>query len=116
MLTHSLDHGVLVVTVHRDPGVGGRAALLGKIGDLVHACRPAPVVIVLDDAATDGAALSVVLRVHRLCSGLGILMSVATGSAPARRVLEANADTSGTRLVIHARTDTAVSAAFAAAA
>ncbi|CAL9360428.1 hypothetical protein SUDANB108_00647 [Streptomyces sp. enrichment culture] len=116
LLSHSLDHGVLVITVHQDPGIGGRATLLTQISALVEAYRPAPVVVVLDEPAAHGAAVSVVLRVHRLCSRLGVLMSVATGSAPTRRVLEANADTAGTRLVIHARTDTAVAAAYAAAA
>ncbi|MEU3957098.1 hypothetical protein AB0F45_33085 [Streptomyces achromogenes] len=41
---------------------------------------------------------------------------MASAGAPIRRVLEANTDTAGTHLVIHARTDTAVAAAFAAAA
>ncbi|WP_190200648.1 hypothetical protein [Streptomyces djakartensis] len=116
MLSHSLDHGVLVITVHRDPGIGGRATLLTSISDLVHAFRPAPVVVVLDCPAPAGAVVSVVLRAHRLCSHLGVLMSVASSSAPTRRALEENADTAGTRLVVHARTDTAVAAAFAAAA
>ncbi len=43
-------------------------------------------------------------------------MSVATHSAPARRLLEDGADTGGCRLVVHARTDTAIDAAFTAAA
>ncbi|MFE1248423.1 hypothetical protein [Streptomyces sp. NPDC058735] len=116
MLSHTLDHGILVVTVHSDPGIGGRAALLTKITDLVRAYRPAPVVVVLDEPASAAAAVSVVLRVHRLCSQLGVLMSVASGSAPTRRALEDNADTAGTRLVVHARPDTAVAAAYAAAA
>ncbi|CAL9338790.1 hypothetical protein SUDANB58_00222 [Streptomyces sp. enrichment culture] len=117
MLSHALERGVLVITVPSDPGVDGRAPLLERIGGLVRAHRPAPVVIVLDEPAATGAAVSVVLRAHRLCSALGVLMSVATHSAPTRRLLEANADTSGTRLVIHARADTAVTAAaFAAAA
>lgn len=116
LLSHLLDHGVLVITVHEDPGVGGRATLLAKISDLVQAYRPAPVVIILDESAARGAVVSVVLRVHRLCRGLGTLMSVATHCAPARRALEAGADMGGTRLVVHARVDTAVSAAFAAAA
>ncbi|MEU9570997.1 hypothetical protein AB0D62_14075 [Streptomyces massasporeus] len=116
MLSHSLDHGVIVVTVHEDPGVGGRATLVEKISDLVQAYRPAPVVIVLDEPAARGPVVSAVLRVHRLCGGLGTLLSVATHSAPTRRALEADADTGGTRLVVHARVDTAVSAAFAAAA
>lgn len=116
LLSHSLAHGVLVVTVHEDPGVDGRATLVAKISDLVQAYRPAPVVIVLDEPATRGAVVSAVLRVHRLCGGLGTLMSVATHSAPTRRALEADAGAGGTRLVVHARVDTAVSAAYAAAA
>ncbi|MFJ8596989.1 hypothetical protein [Streptomyces sp. NPDC093598] len=116
MLSHSLDRGVLVITVHQDPGIGGRATLLTKISDLVQACRPAPVVVLLDERAAQSAVVSVLLRVHRLCSRLGTVMSVATHSAPTRRALEAHADTAGTRLVVHARADTAVAAAFAAAA
>uniref|UniRef100_UPI0031D84EDC hypothetical protein n=1 Tax=Streptomyces hawaiiensis TaxID=67305 RepID=UPI0031D84EDC len=116
MLSHSFDRGVLVITVHRDPGIGGRATLLTRIGDLVQAYRPAPVVIVLDEPAARSAVVSVVLRVHHLCSRLCRLMSVATHSAPVRRALEADADTCGTRLVIHARADTAVAAAYAAVA
>lgn len=116
LLSHSLDRGVLVITIHQDPGVGGRAALLTKISDLVQAFRPAPVVVLLDEPAAQDAVVSVVLRVHRLCSRLGTLMSVATHSAPTRRALEADADTVGTRLVVHAHADTAVAAAFAAAA
>ncbi|MEU7721420.1 hypothetical protein [Streptomyces tibetensis] len=116
MLSHSLDHGVLVITVHEDPGVGGRATLLTRISDLVRACRPAPVVIVLDEPAARSAVVSVVLRVHQLCSLLGTLMSVAAHSAPVRRALEADADAGGTRLVVHARADTAVAAAYAAVA
>ncbi|WP_229908760.1 hypothetical protein [Streptomyces griseosporeus] len=116
-MSHSLENGVLVITVHDDPGRCGKALLLTRISDLVYAHRPAPVVIVLEAPAAAGAALGVVLRVHRLCSRLRILMSVATGSAPARRALEARAEGSGVRLVIHARTDTAItSTAFAAAA
>lgn len=115
LLSHSLDRGVLVVTVHRDPGVGGRAELLTRITGLVEAYRPAPLVVVLGEPATR-AAVGVLLRVHRLCSRLGVLMSVATHSAPTRRALEAEADPAGTRLVVHARTDTAVAAAYAAAA
>ncbi|MFF5255938.1 hypothetical protein ACFY4K_28365 [Streptomyces leeuwenhoekii] len=117
MLSHALERGVLVITVPSDPGIDGRALLLEKIDDLVRAHRPAPVVIVLDEPAAQGAAVSVVLRAHRLCGRLGVPLSVATQSAPARRLLEAGADTGGTRLVVHARADTAVTAAaFAAAA
>ncbi|MFF8012564.1 hypothetical protein [Streptomyces sp. NPDC007929] len=117
MLSHSLDRGVLVITVHEDPGVDGRATLVARISGLVQAYRPAPVVIVLDEPAARGPVVSTVLRVHRVCGPLGTLLSVATHSAPIRRALdEADTGTGGTRLVVHARVDTAVSAAFAAAA
>ncbi|MFC8102351.1 hypothetical protein [Streptomyces sp. NPDC057363] len=115
MFSHSLEQGVLVLTVHGECGLSGRAPLLTRIGDLVHAYKPAPVVVVLEEAASVSTVVSV-LQVHRMCSQLGILMSVASHSAPVRRLLEANADTSGVRMVIHARADTAIAAAFTAVA
>ncbi|NEB11220.1 hypothetical protein G3I32_20665 [Streptomyces coelicoflavus] len=116
MLSHTLEHGVLVITVDQDPGVDGRAALTTHITNLVDAHRPAPVVIVLTERAAGHAAVSAVLRAHQWCGRLDVLMSVVTHSAPARRLLENNADTSGPRLVVHARIDTAISTAFTAAA
>lgn len=116
MLSHTLERGVLVITVHDHPGDGGCAALAAEISNLVRAHKPLPVVIVLDEPATSAAAVNAVLRAHRMCRSLVVLMSVATHSAPARRLLEANADDRGPRLVIHARTDLAIAAAFLAAA
>ncbi|MFE1437381.1 hypothetical protein [Streptomyces sp. NPDC058739] len=112
LLSHSLDHGVLVITVHQDPGIGGRAAFLAQLEGLVYAHRPAPVVLRLEQHAVDAAEVGAVLDLHRACKDLGVLMSVVSASAPARRVLAAGADSSGTHLVIHARASTAV-AAFA---
>lgn len=116
MLTYSLEQGVLVFRVLADPGVSGRAHLLARMGDLVRGHRPAPVVVVLDDTAVGGVVISVVLRAHRMCTDLGVFMSVVTHSAAARRLLEAAALTSGVHLVVHARADTAVATAFTAAA
>ncbi|MFG3373937.1 MULTISPECIES: STAS domain-containing protein [Streptomyces] len=116
MLSHSLERGVLVITVHQDPGIDGRAALTTYITNLVDAHQPTPVVIVLTEPAGDHAAVSAVLRAHQWCGRLGVLMSVVTHSAPVRRLLEDNADTTGPRLVVHARVDTAISTAFTAAA
>ncbi|MGX1267583.1 hypothetical protein [Streptomyces phaeoluteigriseus] len=114
MMSHVLEQDVLVITVHADPGIGGRATLLAGIGDLIEGHMPASVVVVLDEAAATEAAVGVVLRTHRLCSRLGLVMSVATHSAPARRLLdEANADTNGIRLIIHARADIAIATATA---
>ncbi|GAA2447656.1 hypothetical protein ACIBAI_16735 [Streptomyces sp. NPDC051041] len=116
MLSHALEHGVLVVTVDQDPGIGGRAELSTRITQLVGAHAPTPVVIVLGEAASSDAAVSAVLRAHRLCARLGVLMSVVAHSAPIRRLLEGNADDLCPRLVVHARVDTAISTTFAAAA
>ncbi|MER6281120.1 hypothetical protein ABT272_42500 [Streptomyces sp900105245] len=118
MVSHALEQGVLVVTVHDDPGSDGRAVLLTRISDLVKGHAPTSLVLVLDGPAAD-SAVGVVLRVHRLCSRLGLVMSVATHSAPVRRLLEADADAGGTRLVVLARADTAIrltAAALTAAA
>ncbi|MGW7194676.1 hypothetical protein [Streptomyces chryseus] len=114
MLSHTIEQGVLVITVRRDPGISGRARVSETISDLVHAHRPAPVVVVLDEAAAGPAAVSAVLRAHRMCSHLGILMSIATHSAAARRLLETNTYTDSHRPVIHARTDTAITTALSA--
>ncbi|WP_030419313.1 hypothetical protein VM636_28845 [Streptomyces sp. SCSIO 75703] len=116
MLSHTLQHGVLVIKVDRDPGIDGRAALATHITRLVDAHHPRPVVIVLTEPAAGNAAVSAVLRAHQWCGRLGVLMSVVAHSAPVRRLLENNADSSGPRLVVHARVDTAISTAFAAAA
>lgn len=116
MLSHTFEHGVLVIEVRRDPDAARHTILATEIADLVRAHSPLPAVIVLGEGATGPAAVCAVLSAHRKCSRLGVLMSVATHSAPARRRLEACADTGGTRLVVHARTDVAVAVAFAAAA
>lgn len=115
MLSHAIERGVLVVTVHDDPGIDGRADLVLDIEGLVRAYQPAPVVIVLEEPAAGPAGLSVVLRVHRACNALGVLLSAVSSSAPARRLLEANAETGTTRLIIHARADIAVATAALAA-
>ncbi|OII70085.1 MULTISPECIES: hypothetical protein [unclassified Streptomyces] len=117
MLTHELDHGVLVITMEREPDVQDRATLVTEIGDLARGYRPAPVVIALDGPEAGAAAAGVVLRAHRLCRRLGILMSVTARSAPVRRALETHAALSGVHLVINARADIAIAAAaFANAA
>ncbi|MGW2827063.1 hypothetical protein ACWC24_39720 [Streptomyces sp. NPDC001443] len=111
MARHSVQQGVLVLTVDDDPGISGRTALLEQISDLVLGLRPASLVVVLRAPAATDAVVGVVLRAHRLCNRLGLVMSVTTHSAPVRRSLEANADTDGTRLVVYARADTAIATA-----
>lgn len=116
MVSHRFEHGVLVIEVHLDPGAAGHRSLAAQIAELVRAHSPLPAVIVLGERAASRAAVCAVLSAHRMCHGLGVLMSVATHSAPARRQLEAHPDVTGTRLVVHARTDIAVAVAFTAAA
>ncbi|MER7489137.1 hypothetical protein ABTY20_25160 [Streptomyces sp. NPDC126497] len=116
MLSYRLEQGVLVITVDGDPGTEDRPECAEAISDLIHVYRPMPVVIVLDGPLPGDAVVGQALRAHRLCGPLGVLISVATHSAPARRTLMAGADTGCTRLVVHARVDTAIAATSAAAA
>lgn len=116
VLSHVLEQGVLVISVHGEIRVDGGATLLAKISDLIHAYKPTPVVIVLDDSAAGTKVISVVVRAHRMCGSIGVLMSVASHSAPVRRRLEASVETDTTHLVIHARADIAISSAACAAA
>lgn len=115
MLTQSLEHGVLVLAVEDDPGSAQPNILARLISDLVHVHAPTPVVVVLGGAAT-AAVITAVVTAHRLCSGLDVLLSVATSSAPARRALRTRAAEHGAGLVVHARTDTAIATAYATAA
>ncbi|MFE2297046.1 hypothetical protein ACFXAW_02480 [Streptomyces sp. NPDC059445] len=110
MVTHSLERGVLVLTLDDAPGSQDEDDIPGRISDLVHAHDPRPVVIVLG-GNPPAAATSAVLRAHRMCGDLGVPMSVATHSAPVRRRLQTQAPVLGARLVVHARTDTAIATA-----
>ncbi|MEV4331394.1 hypothetical protein AB0K02_12770 [Streptomyces sp. NPDC049597] len=110
MLHHTIERGVLVITLHDDVYLGNRVAVARGIASLVKAHMPAPVVIVLTASAVSAAAIGTVLRAHLMCSRLQVLMAVVTPSAPARRVLEANADVGGTRLVVFARSSQAIEA------
>ncbi|MFK4145183.1 hypothetical protein [Streptomyces sp. NPDC004065] len=115
-LSHALQQGVLVITVHDDPGTDERSQPASRIADLLQAYRPASVVVVLDRAAVSPAVVGAVLDAHRLCDRLGAVMAVATHDAPARRRLEAGAAGHGTRLVVHARVDVAIAGAAVIAA
>ncbi|MFG1665116.1 hypothetical protein [Streptomyces sp. Y7] len=113
MMSHTIERGVLVITMHGNPGIAMRATLLARINDLVHVHKPASVVVVLDQPSPTPTALSLVLRTHHLCSHLGLVMSVAARSAPVRRLLAAGTDATDIGLVIPARADTAIATATA---
>ncbi|MFD5633032.1 hypothetical protein ACFVU0_21580 [Streptomyces sp. NPDC058122] len=112
MLSRSLDHGVLVVTVHEDPGTGLRVEFSARIRDLVRAHEPTPVVVVIDEAAATPGVVRALVDAYGDCGDLGVLASVATHSASARRLFEVAADRGGPRLVVHSRIDVAVTTAY----
>ncbi|MEU0134520.1 hypothetical protein ABZ172_10860 [Streptomyces sp. NPDC006296] len=116
MLRHRFDHDVLVITVVDDPGVTGRAGLAADIMDLVQVHRHAPVLLVVDGAAATPATVSAVLRVHRQCGDLETPLSVATRDAATRRLLEANTDARGPRLVFDDPAEAATGTDYAPAA
>ncbi|WP_256332937.1 hypothetical protein [Streptomyces sp. 2131.1] len=111
MLSHAFNEGVLVCTVQEDPRIQRRAELANLILDLARVHQPAPVVVVIDDAAATPATASAILRARSQCTELGVVLSVASHSAPLRRLLQDGEDPTLTRLVIHTRIDTAIDAA-----
>ncbi|MET7746005.1 hypothetical protein [Streptomyces sp. NPDC005385] len=114
MLSHTLEDGVLVLTPQDDPGGEAQDTLTALISDLVQVHAPTPGVIVLGAGAT-APVINAVVGAHRMCRSLGVLLSVATPCASARRRLQA-ATAQGGGLVVHARTETAIATACAATA
>ncbi|MFI5998076.1 hypothetical protein ACIBAC_40230 [Streptomyces sp. NPDC051362] len=113
MLSHALENGVLVLAVDDEPGPEEQN-LAALISDLVHVHAPTPAVIMLGGEVPD-PVIEAVVEAHRRCRQLDVLISVATSSAPARRVFQAHATADGGALVVHARVDTAISTAYATA-
>ncbi|MFC9271093.1 hypothetical protein ACFTXJ_25390 [Streptomyces zhihengii] len=111
MLSQSFGHGVLVITIHDEPAREERAETARRLADLMCAHRPAPVVVVMADAASTAATAEVVRQAHRRCGNPGVLLSVATHSAPVRRLLEAEETTVRHRMGVHPHFDTAFSSA-----
>ncbi|MEV6019190.1 MULTISPECIES: hypothetical protein [unclassified Streptomyces] len=114
MLSHRRESGVLVLTVEDTPGLRGQN-LAALISDLVHVHDPTPTVVVLGAVVRD-EVIEAVMEAYRRCRQSDVLISVATPSARARRTLQARAAAQGGGLVVHARVDTAVRTADAAAA
>ncbi|MFF3287056.1 hypothetical protein [Streptomyces sp. NPDC003023] len=112
MLTHAVDRGVLVVTtgVDIDIDISNRAFVAQNIARLVRSHLPLPVVLVLAAPVVSSAALSAVLRVHRMCSGLGVPLAVVTPSAAARLVLRASGGTTRFPLGVFAAAESAITA------
>ncbi|MER7983634.1 hypothetical protein [Streptomyces sp. NPDC095817] len=114
MLSHSVENGVLVLSPREDLGAEAEDTLTALISDLVQVHAPVPAVFVLG-TATDPGVVDAVVRAHRLCRPSGVLLSVASACAPTRRLLRARAAADDSNLVVHARTDIAITTAHAAA-
>ncbi|MEU3051343.1 hypothetical protein ABZ705_33465 [Streptomyces sp. NPDC006984] len=99
VFTHMLDRGVLVVTLHGDVVIGDRAAVSQGFADLVRMYLPRAVVIELRTPVVSAAALSAVLRAHRLCEHGRVPLSLVAAERATRRLLEAGTDGTGLRVL-----------------
>ncbi|MER7983324.1 hypothetical protein [Streptomyces sp. NPDC095817] len=111
MLSHKVENGVLVLNLE-DESRPQEQDLAALISDMVHVHAHMPAVIVLG-AAVHSEVIKAVLEAHHLCRELKVLIAVATPSAPARRVLQAESAAQGGGLVVYARADIAVATADA---
>ncbi|MFF8846529.1 STAS domain-containing protein [Streptomyces sp. NPDC015127] len=109
VLTHTLDRGVLVVTLHGDVMISDRATVSQQLTEVVRSYLPRAVVIELRTSVVSAAALSAVLRAHRQCGQAGVTLSVVATVASARRLLKAGTDGSG--LAVFGRREDAVTSA-----
>ncbi|MFP1629743.1 STAS domain-containing protein [Streptomyces sp. 5K101] len=95
VLTHTLDRGVLVVTLHGDVVISDRATVSQQLAEVVRSHLPRAVVIELRTSVISAAALSAVLRAHRQCGQAGMTLSavatVASARRPARRATPVSA-------------------------
>ncbi|MFD0428300.1 hypothetical protein ACFQ60_09795 [Streptomyces zhihengii] len=71
VLTHTLDRGVLLVSLDGDVRISERAALSQQFTDLVRMYLPRAVVMEIGASVVSAAALSTVLRAQRLCDQAG---------------------------------------------
>ncbi|MDV9190543.1 hypothetical protein R6L23_20370 [Streptomyces sp. SR27] len=88
LISHTLRHHVLHVTLHRDLDVTNRAAAALQIQALVQAHRPTRVVLAVPSADPTPATLSALARAHRMCTSLGIPLALAGASTRTRRLLD----------------------------
>ncbi|MEU7068109.1 hypothetical protein [Streptomyces sp. NPDC046161] len=96
MISHVFDRGILIIRFPSGIDVAGRAAVAVETEHLIHARRPLHVVIQLAlPEAVAPAVFSLVLRAHRLCTEVGASSAIVSASSDVRRLLAANADSSG---------------------
>ncbi|MEU6879478.1 hypothetical protein [Streptomyces sp. NPDC046712] len=90
LMSHAMDHAVLRVTLHRELEVTNRAAVALQIQALVHAHRPAEVIVELPTADPSPATLSAIARTRRMCQSIGVPLTLTGAAARARRLYEAD--------------------------
>ncbi|MER5713028.1 MULTISPECIES: hypothetical protein [unclassified Streptomyces] len=90
LISHTVRHDILHVTLHRDLDVTNRAAVALQIQVLVQTHRPTRVVIAVPAADPTPATLSALARAHRMCGSLGIPVTLTGASARTSRLLDVN--------------------------
>lgn len=83
------ENGVLIIRLRADLDIGDRAAAAWAIDGLLAAHRSSPVVLELSDAPVSPAAVSTVVRAHRMCRDAGVALAVVAPGAEDRRTLGA---------------------------
>lgn len=88
LITHTVDRGVLRVTLGHELDISSRAAAVLEVEVLIRAHRPVRVVMRLPTADPAPATLSAVLRARRLCRCLGIPLVLAGATARVRSLVD----------------------------
>ncbi|MFF3215386.1 STAS domain-containing protein [Streptomyces sp. NPDC002886] len=89
------ENGVLIIHLRADLDIAGRAAAAWAIDGYLTAHRSAPVMLELSDAPLSTAAVSTVVRTHRMCRSSGATLTVLAATAETRRALEAQTGAEG---------------------
>ncbi|GHD79631.1 STAS domain-containing protein [Streptomyces goshikiensis] len=89
------ENGVLIIRLRADLDIAGRAAAAWAIDGYLAAHRSAPVMLELSDAPLSTAAVSTVVRTHRMCRTAGGQLAVVARGAETRRTLEAQTEAEG---------------------
>ncbi|MGW6855584.1 STAS domain-containing protein [Streptomyces xanthophaeus] len=89
------ENGVLIIHLPADLDIAGRAAAAWAIDGYLAAHRSAPAVLELSDAPLSPAAVSTVVRTHRMCRTAGVQLTVVATAAETRRTLEAQTGVAG---------------------
>lgn len=82
------ENGVLIIRLRADLDIADRAGAAWAIDRHLTAHRSAPVMLELSDAPLSTAAVSTVVRTHRICRTAGAQLAVVATAGETRRTLE----------------------------